>query len=434
MPAHLGTGGGPARAISVEAALGRTPRVLCPTRFAPSLRARGRSAGTGPPTRPGGRGVDNSIQHKAFLLLLAAITLAFFWLLLPFFSAVFWAVILAIIFQPLQRRFEERFGNRSNLAAALSVVVCIVIAIIPMTIIFGALVNEGAKLVQRAQGGQIDMTTILSEIQTHIPAWGERILDRIGGGDFDFTAIRDRIVGLAQQLGQLIAGRALNLGQNTLRFVVATGIMLYVLFFLFRDGRPLARSIRAAMPLSDAYNQRLIDKFVGVVRATVKGNVVIAIIQGTIGGVTLWFLGIDAALLWGALMVFLSLLPAVGAAIVWVPIAIYLFMTGAIWGGIVLVFVGAAVIGLVDNILRPILVGKDTRLPDYVILVSTVGGLAIFGINGFVIGPLIAALFVASWTIFREERDAVRRREAAGSLILDATVPPGDRPTTIIQP
>ena len=192
--------------------------------------------------------------------------------------------------------------------------------------------------------------------------------------------------------------------------------MLYVLFFLFRDGRGLARNIRSAMPLSDAYNQRLLDKFVGVVRATVKGNVVIAAIQGTIGGVTLWLLGIDAALLWGALMVFLSLLPAVGAAIVWVPIAVYLFMTGAVWEGVVLVFVGAAVIGLVDNILRPVLVGKDTRLPDYVILVSTVGGLSIFGINGFVIGPLIAALFVAGWTIFREERDDVRRRAAAATL------------------
>lgn len=378
-------------------------------------------------------GLDNTIQHKAFLLLLAAITLAFFWLLLPFFTAVFWAVILAIIFHPLQRRFERRFGPGSNLAAALSVLVCIVIAIIPVAIIFVSLVNEGAKLVQRAQSDAIDASTILDHIQSHIPAWGQTILDRIGGGDFDFAAIRDRIVGFAQQLGQLIAGRAIDLGQNTLRFVVATGVMLYVLFFLFRDGRGIARNIRASMPLSDVYNRRLTDKFVGVVRATVKGNIVIAVIQGTIGGVTLWALGMDAALLLGALMVFLSLLPAVGAAIVWVPIAIYFFLSGAIWQGAVLVFVGAGVIGLVDNILRPVLVGKDTRLPDYVILVSTVGGLSIFGINGFVIGPLIAALFVAGWTIFREERDEVRRREASEMLVIDAT-PPADRPTTIIRP
>lgn len=392
---------------------------------------RRRQPGTG--TGRGAQVLDNSIQHKAFLLLLAVITLAFFWLLLPFFSAVFWAVILAIIFQPLQRQFERRFGSRSNLAAALSVIVCIVIAIIPMAIIFGSLVNEGAKLVQQAQSGAIDTTAILTEIQSHIPARVQTMLDRIGG-DFDFDAIRERVVGLAQQLGQLVAGRAINLGQNTLRFVVATGIMLYVLFFLFRDGRSIARNIRASMPLSDAYNQRLLDKFVGVVRATVKGNIVIAAIQGTIGGVTLWALGIDAALLWGALMVFLSLLPAVGAALVWVPIAIWLFATGAIWEGSVLVFVGVAVIGLVDNILRPVLVGKDTRLPDYVILVSTVGGLSIFGINGFVVGPLIAALFVAGWTIFREERDERRRQEAAETLVLDSGSPPVEHPTTIVRP
>ena len=287
---------------------------------------------------------------------------------------------------------------------------------------------------QRAQSGAFDPTALLQSLQDSVPPWAQSALDRIGGGDFDFSVIRDRIVSLAQQLGQLIAGRALNLGQNTLRFVVATGIMLYVLFFLFRDGRGIARSILAAMPLNDRYNRRLLEKFVGVVRATVKGNIVIAVIQGTIGGATLWALGIDAALLWGALMVFLSLLPAVGAAIVWVPIAIYLFSTGAVWHGAVLVFVGGAVIGLVDNILRPILVGKDTRLPDYVILVSTVGGLSIFGINGFVIGPLIAALFVAAWTIFRDERDEVRRREALGPLILDGRDPTIDRPTSVIKP
>ncbi len=377
-------------------------------------------------------GLDSTFQSKAFLLLLAAITVAFCWLLLPFFSAVFWAVILAIIFHPLQRRFERRFGNRSNLAAALSVVVCIVIAIIPMALILGSLVNEGAKLVDKAQTGGFDTSNLIKDVQSAIPAWAQRLLDRAGAGDFD--TLRDRVVGLAQQLGQLIASRALNLGQNTLRFVVATGIMLYVLFFLFRDGRGLARTIRASMPLSDAHNNRLLEKFVGVVRATVKGNIVIAIIQGSIGGVTLWFLGIDAALLWGALMVFMSLLPAIGAAIVWIPIAIYLFVTGSVWQGVVLVIVGAAVIGLVDNILRPVLVGADTRLPDYVILVSTVGGISIFGINGFVIGPLIAALFVAAWTIFREERDEGRRDAATATLILDPRAPTPDPPTSIIKP
>ena len=191
--------------------------------------------------------------------------------------------------------------------------------------------------------------------------------------------------------------------------------MLYVLFFLFRDGRSIGRNIRAAMPLSDEYNADLLARFAAVVRATVKGNIVIAVIQGTIGGVTFWLLGIKGALLWGTLMTFLSLLPAVGSALVWVPAAAYLIITGAALKGIALVFVGVLVIGLIDNVLRPILVGRDTRLPDYVVLVSTLGGISLFGINGFVIGPLIAALFMAAWTLFRDEQAERRRLERAAA-------------------
>lgn len=342
--------------------------------------------------------MDSSLEHKAFLLLLALVTVAFCWLLVPFYGAVFWAVILAIIFQPLQNTFERRLALHKSLAAGLTLLVCIVIAIIPMAVIFGALVNEGARLVQRIQSGAFDASTLLRDAQGMLPDWVEGWI-----GD-DLTVVRTRIIDALQQVGQLIAGQALNLGQNTLRFIASVGIMLYVLFFLFRDGRRVGRNIRDSMPLAPDYNRALLARFAAVVRATVKGNIVIAMIQGTIGGLAFWALGIQGALLWGALMVLLSLLPAVGAAIVWVPAAIYLFTIGSVGKGIILVAVGAGVIGLVDNLLRPILVGKDTRLPDYVILVSTVGGLSLFGINGFVIGPLIAALFISAWTIFREER------------------------------
>jgi predicted PurR-regulated permease PerM len=346
--------------------------------------------------------MDTSLEHKAFLLLLALVTVAFCWLLIPFYGAVFWAVILAIIFYPMQAAFERRFG-RGNLAALLTMLVCIVIAIIPMALIFGALVNEGARLVQRIQSNAYDTSTLVRDAQAMLPEWVQRQLERFGVGD-DLEAMRDRFIAALQQIGQLLAAQALNLGQNTLRFIASVGIMLYVLFFLFRDGRMIGRNIRDSMPLTPEYNRALLARFAAVVRATVKGNIMIAMLQGTIGGVAFWLLGIQGALLWGALMVLLSLLPAVGAAIVWVPAAAYLFLTGSIGKGIILVAVGAGVIGLVDNLLRPVLVGKDTRMPDYVILVSTVGGLSLFGINGFVIGPLIAALFISAWTTFREER------------------------------
>ena len=152
--------------------------------------------------------------------------------------------------------------------------------------------------------------------------------------------------------------------------------------------------------LSCEDKKELAAKFTTVVRATVKGNLLIAAIQGALGGVAFWFLGVNGALLWGVLMALMSLLPAVGAALVWVPVALYFFFTGAYWQCIALAAWGVLVIGLVDNLLRPILVGKDTRMPDYVVMITTLGGLAVFGINGFVLGPAIAAMFMAVWHIY----------------------------------
>ena len=158
--------------------------------------------------------------------------------------------------------------------------------------------------------------------------------------------------------------------------------------------------MRRALPLTPAHKQELLGKFTTVIRATVKGNLLVAAIQGALGGLAFWFLGVRGALLWAVLMAFLSLLPAVGAALVWLPVAIYFFVTGAIWQGIALAAWGVLVIGLVDNLLRPVLVGKDTRMPDYVVMITTLGGMAVFGINGFVLGPAIAAMFIAVWHLY----------------------------------
>ena len=157
----------------------------------------------------------------------------------------------------------------------------------------------------------------------------------------------------------------------------------------------LARDI----PLAADHKRELFGKFATVIRATVKGNILVAMSQGALGGLIFAFLGIPGAVLWGVVMAVLSLLPAVGASLVWGPVALYFFSTGAIWQGAVLTAFGVLVIGLVDNILRPILVGKDTKMPDYLVLLSTLGGLAVFGLNGFVIGPVIAAMFMAVWGI-----------------------------------
>jgi len=163
-----------------------------------------------------------------------------------------------------------------------------------------------------------------------------------------------------------------------------------------------------AIPLRGEQKAALFARFADVVRATVKGGILVAMAQGTLGGIAFWFLGIHAALLWAVLMAFLSLIPAIGATLVWLPVAIYFLATGAIWQGIGLILYGVLVIGLVDNLLRPFLVGKGTKLPDYVVLISTLGGIEVFGLNGFVIGPLIAAMFMVSWAIFSVSRRTVQ--------------------------
>jgi predicted PurR-regulated permease PerM len=174
--------------------------------------------------------------------------------------------------------------------------------------------------------------------------------------------------------------------------------MLYLLFFLLKDGPYLVMLILESLPLSNYVKQHLFAKFAAVSRATVKDRRRRPR-AGTLGGIAFSIAGLDGSILWGAIMAFLSLIPAVGSAIVWVPAAIFLFATDPAVAGAFIVGFFVIVIGLVDNILRPLLVGKDTKMPDYLILIATLGGMEIYGINGFVIGPLIAALFIACWNL-----------------------------------
>src|SRR5690606_15255447 len=208
----------------------------------------------------------------------------------------------------------------------------------------------------------------------------------------------------AMRGSQYLATQAFNIGQDTFQFLVSFGIMLYLLFFLLRDGSLLSARLRAAIPLSDSRKIHLLRKFTTVIRATVKGNIAVAAAQGALGGVIFYILGIQGPVLWGVVMAFLSLLPAIGAGLVWAPVAIYFLVSGEVWQGVALALYGVLVIGMVDNVLRPLLVGKDTKMPDYVVLISTLGGMALFGLNGFVIGPLIAALFIACWALFSSDQ------------------------------
>ena len=349
---------------------------------------------------------QKSIQFKSLTVLLLLVTVAFIWILLPFYGAVFWAVILGILFAPMQRKLQLKFGWQRNLTALCTLGICLVIAILPVIILSILLVQEGATVYNNIESGQLDIGAYLAQFKHSLPPYFQHLLDRFGMGELN--GLREKIVKASMQGSQVLASQAFSFGQGTFEFVVSFGIMLYLLFFFLRDGAELVRKVRTAVPLEETHKRRLQLKFNRVVRATVKGNLVVAVTQGALGGAIFWFLDIPSALLWAVLMGFLSLLPAVGAGIVWAPVAVYFLLSGMIWQGVVLGLFGVFVIGLVDNVLRPILVGKDTRMPDYMILISTLGGLAVFGLNGFVIGPLIAALFMSSWALFIETKPKVQ--------------------------
>jgi predicted PurR-regulated permease PerM len=339
-----------------------------------------------------------SLQQKVFLFLLAIVTIGFGWILLPYAGAVFWGIVLAILFIPLYRRLLRATGQKANLAALLTLLSIVVMVIIPVALISASLVQQAVGVYDMIKSGHIDFGRYFSQIIGALPKWMVSLLER-----FDLTSLatlQQKLTSTASEASQVAAKYALNFASNTFDFLVSLTIMLYLLFFLLRDGHSLAGRIKTAVPLSRKYKQRLFNNFTTVIRATVKGNVLVAIAQGALGGLIFWILNVQAPLLWAVVMAFLSLLPAVGAAIVWAPVAVYFLVTGSVWQGVTLIAFGVFVIGLVDNVLRPILVGKDTKMPDYVVLLSTVGGMALFGLNGFVIGPVIAALFIASWDLF----------------------------------
>jgi predicted PurR-regulated permease PerM len=343
-----------------------------------------------------------AVEDRAFLFLIVAISLALGWILWPFYGAVLWAVVVAILFMRVCRRLTVSMHGRRTAAALVTVLIVVLIVILPLALFGVSLLREATGVYERIQSGDINFARYFQETYEALPPWAASYLDRFGLTNFG--DVLERLSAGLLQGSQFVTQRAIAVGQNTAEFIINLFLMLYLLFFLLRDGEVLTRRIRAALPLHEAQQQTLLDKFTVVIRATVKGNIVVAIVQGTLGGLIFWILGIHAPLLWGVLMAFLSLLPAVGAGLVWLPVAVYLIATGHPWQGAILIAFGTLVIGLVDNLLRPILVGSDTKMPDYVVLISTLGGIATFGLNGFVVGPVIAALFIAGWDLFTASR------------------------------
>lgn len=355
---------------------------------------------------------SRSDQHKVFQLMLFVVTVVFGWILFPLFGALFWGTILAVLFQPVQRRLLTHMRGRRNLAALITLALVLLIVILPLTLVVGMLTQEISAALVRFRTDLPQLTIAFQQLLDRLPASVHRVMDLAGVQDLN--AIQQRLGDGAAQIGRFVAVNLVSIGQNTAQLLVSFGVMLYLLFFLLRDGAILGTIVRRAIPLDERHKSQLIRQFTTVVRATVKGNIAVAVAQGALGGFIFAVLGIQGSVLAAVVMAFLSLLPAVGAAFVWVPVGVWLLLSGSIWKGVVLFAFCGIIVSLVDNVLRPILVGKDTKMPDWVVLISTLGGMSLIGLTGFVIGPLIAALFIASWNIYTRMGEDDRDQADAG--------------------
>ena len=343
----------------------------------------------------------SALEQWSFLLLLAAVSVLFVWVAWPFVGPVMWSTLAAIMFQPLYKWSLKKTRGRRNLAASLSLLIIFIAVLLPALWIGSIVVDETLGVVNDLRADPIDLGAWFNQTYSMLPATVQQFVD--DNGWTDMSLMQERLQGLLTESAGVLASQAVSIGSGAFGFVLSFSIGLYVLFFLLRDGSRIGETILHSAPVEREIADRLADRFLGIVRAVIKGSGVVGLVQGTMGGIMLAIAGVPSALLLGVLMAILALIPAVGTALVWAPVGIWLLISGEIWQG-VFVLVGGFVISWVDNVLRPMLVGRDTGIPDWIILVTTLGGISLAGFSGIVLGPLVAGLFLASWSILQEQR------------------------------
>jgi predicted PurR-regulated permease PerM len=332
----------------------------------------------------------------AFLFLLSVgVTVLLLWVVRPFIVPVVMAAVLAVLLHPLYRRMLGRLGERRAVASGVTVLLSLVLVIVPFVLFLSVLVSQAVELSQSAaqwMSSQVENPGKLQQRLEQTPTL-ERLLP-----------YQDQIVEKTSQLasnaGAYAAGRLADSAKGTARFFLMLFITLYAMFFFLIDGRSIVDSVLRFTPLSEDDKARVLGTFGSVGRATIKGTLTIGVVQGGLAGLAFWVAGIDAAVFWGAVMTILSIIPGIGTAVVWVPAVIYLAMAGQTGAAIGLALWCAIVVGMADNVLRPVLIGKDIEMPDLLVMLTTLGGLALFGASGIVIGPLLGALSLTIWKLW----------------------------------
>jgi predicted PurR-regulated permease PerM len=354
--------------------------------------------------------------RKAFLIVLVTgITAAFVAMLQTFLLTILVAAIFAGLAYPLYKRLLGRLGGHRPMASALTLLLVTLLVVGPLFGMAGLVVNQAVRVTESIRPV---VQRFLAE-PTYLDQQVQRIpgIERLGPYREQIVTSAGAIVGV---VGRFLAGSLSDVATGTVTFLLHFFLMLYTMFFLLMDGESMLRSVLNHLPLRATEKQQMTDRFVSVMRATVKGTIVIGIIQGTMSGLAFWAVGIPDALFWTVIMILLSILPVIGGALVWVPASLILVARGELMEGMLLAGFCSLIVGSVDNVLRPRLVGRDTKLHDVLILFSTLGGILAFGPLGFMIGPIMAGLFVTSWDIFAVAYSDVLE---GGSVIVDGSQP-----------
>lgn len=342
--------------------------------------------------------MKKNIPRYFFLLLVFVVSLTFLGLIGEFVLSVFWAIVLTILFHKRFKQILAKMPENPSRAAALTLGYATLILVIPLIFVSGAVIYQSGEILADLKDSDISIEEKVEDFREAIPI-EKKTLKKYG---FSKKKMEKKVTKFFENGIESIANQAIGISQNVIGLVVNFFLSLYIFYFFLRDGDQLVRELLWVIPMKDKKELELMSRFENVARATVKGSLVVAFIQGLMGGLLFWALGIKAAFLWGIVMIIASLLPF-GSSIIWGPWAIILLAQGEIGKGLILIAVGAGFIGLIDNLLHPRMVGQDAKLPDYLILLSTFGGISWFGISGFVIGPVIAAFFVTCWQMMGRE-------------------------------
>lgn len=335
--------------------------------------------------------------RKAFVLALVfAISIVFIATIRGFLEALFLAAVFSGLMHPLYRWLRDRFRGREALASITTLLIALIAIVMPLIGFFGIVVAQALEVTEALTPWLQERLNKSAEGGYPLPDWIP-FADKLEPYRADITA---KLAELASKTGGFLVTSLSKATQGTVVFFLNLFVMLYAMFFFLISGRSILQTMMGYLPLSGTDKDNLLNVGLSVSRATIKGTLIIGIVQGALGGIGLAVAGIPGSAFWGTLMVVLSIIPGVGTALVWVPAVIYLLINGQTVAGIGLAIWSAAVVGTVDNVLRPRLVGRDTKMPDLLVLLSTLGGLALFGAVGLVIGPVIAALFLTAWTIY----------------------------------